>query len=67
MVPKGRIVHVFFEGIVDSKDTFIDPDNYNPENFNPDNFTNKFANMAFGAGPRACPGKNMCLLIYFLS
>ena len=56
VVPKGRIVHVFVEGIINSKDNFIDPDNFNPENFNPENFTNKFANMAFGQGPRACPG-----------
>ena len=56
VVPKGRIVHVFVEGIINSKDNFIDPENFNPENFNPENFTNKFANMAFGQGPRACPG-----------
>jgi len=62
VVPKGRIVHIFFEGIVNSKDTFIDPDNYNPENFNPDNFTNKFANQAFGQGPRACPGTRYAYL-----
>lgn len=62
VVPKGRIVHVFFEGIIKSKDTFIDPDNYNPENFNPVNFTNKFANQAFGQGPRACPGTRYAYL-----
>ena len=56
VVPKGRIVHVFPEGIINSKDNFIDPVNFNPENFNPENFTNKFANMAFDQGPRACPG-----------
>ena len=67
VVPKGRIVKVFFEGISNNRDTFIDPDNFNPENFNPNNFTNKFANMAFGQGPRSCPGKNLRLLKHLLN
>ena len=67
VVPTGRIVHVFFESIISSKDTFIDPDNFNPENFNPDHFTNKFADQAFGQGPRACPGSNLRLLVNLLS
>jgi len=62
VVPTGRIVHVFFESIISSKDTFIDPDNFNPENFNPDHFTNKFADQAFGQGPRACPGTRYAYL-----
>merc|ERR1711936_504608 len=62
VVPKGRIVHVFIEGIINSKENFIDPDNFNPENFNPENFKNKFANMAFGQGPRSCPGTRYAYL-----
>ena len=57
VIPKGRIVHMFIENIINSSETFINPDNFDPENFNPDNFKNKFSHMAFGQGPRACPGR----------
>ena len=56
VIPKGRITHVFFGNIINDKNHYINPNEFDPENFNPDNFTNKFANMAFGHGPRACPG-----------
>ena len=61
VIPKGRIVHMFIENIINSSETFINPNNFDPENFNPDNFKNKFAHMAFGQGPRACPG-----IVYYI-
>ena len=60
VIPKGRIVHVYFNHFVNSRKNFINPDNFDPENFNPDNKPNKFAFMMFGQGPRACPG--WCLI-----
>ena len=43
VIPKGRIVHVYFNHFVNSRKNFINPDNFDPENFNPDNKPNKFA------------------------
>ena len=63
---KGRVVHIFFGNIINDKKNFINPDNFDPENFNPENFTNKFAHMAFGQGPRSCPGIDL-LDFYFRS
>ena len=60
VIPKDRIVHVYFNHFVNSRKNFINPDNFDPENFNPDNKPNKFAFMMFGQGPRACPG--WCLI-----
>jgi len=59
---KGRVVHIFFGNIINDKKNFINPDNFDPENFNPENFTNKFAHMAFGQGPRSCPGTRFAYL-----
>ena len=56
IIPKDRIVHLWIEPIINNPKNYVNPDNFDPENFNPDNFTNKFANLAFGQGPRACPG-----------
>jgi len=62
VIPKDRIVHVYINGIINDKKNYTNPDNFDPENFNPDTFTNKFANMAFGQGPRACPGTRYAYL-----
>ena len=66
IIPKGRIVHLFVGNIVNDKKNYINPDNFDPENFNPENFTNKFAHMAFGQGPRGCPGTNQSIQWKFL-
>ena len=56
VIPKGRIVHVYFKDIITDEKNFINPHQFNPENFSPENHTNKFSFMSFGQGPRACPG-----------
>ena len=56
---------MFIENIINSSETFINPNNFDPENFNPDNFKNKFAHMAFGQGPRACPGIDKIFIYLF--
>jgi len=62
IIPKGRIVHLFVGNIINDKKNFINPEKFDPENFNPENFTNKFAHMAFGQGPRGCPGTRYAYL-----
>ena len=57
IIPKGRIVHVYFKEIITDEKNFVDPNDFNPENFSAENHTNKFAFMNFGQGPRACPGR----------
>ena len=57
IIPKGRIVHVYFKDIITDEKNFVDPNDFNPENFSAENHTNKFAFMNFGQGPRACPGR----------
>ena len=56
IIPKGRIVHVYFKNIITDEKNFVEPNDFNPENFSPENHTNKFSFMSFGQGPRACPG-----------
>ena len=56
------MTHVYFKDITNNKNNFINPGEFDPENFHPDNFTNKFANMGFGHGPRACPGQRYAYL-----
>merc|ERR1712133_102241 len=62
IIPKGRIVHLFVGNISNNKKNFINPVKFDPENSNPENFTNKFAYMAFGQGPRGCPGTRYAYL-----
>ena len=57
VIPKGRIVHVYFKDIITDEKNFVHPHDFNPENFSPENHTNKFSFMSFGQGPRACPGE----------
>jgi len=62
VIPKGRIVHVYFKDIITDEKNFVQPNDFNPENFSPENHTNKFSFMSFGQGPRACPGTRYAFL-----
>lgn len=62
IVPKGRVVHVYFKNIINDEKNFVEPDNFYPENFSAENHTNKFSFLSFGQGPRACPGTRYALL-----
>ena len=57
IVPKGRVVHVYFKNIINDEKNFVEPDHFYPENFSAENHTNKFSFLSFGQGPRACPGE----------
>ena len=57
VIPKGRIVHVYFKDIITDEKNFVNPHHFNPDNFSPENHTIKFSFMSFGQGPRACPGE----------
>ena len=59
IVPKGRVVHVYFKNIINDEKNFVEPDNFYPENFSAENHTNKFSFLSFGQGPRACPGEEV--------
>ena len=70
VIPKGRIVHVYFKDIITDEKNFVQPNDFNPENFSPENHTNKFSFMSFGQGPSACPGgifftKSFFIKIFF--
>ena len=62
IIPKGRIVHVYFKNIVNDEKNFVNPNTFYPENFSSENHTNKFSFQSFGQGPRACPGENLRIL-----
>merc|ERR1719397_440130 len=62
VVPKGRIVHVYFNDIVNDQKNFVNPNKFDPENFAAENHTNKFSFMSFGQGPRGCPGTRYAFL-----
>jgi len=62
IIPKGRIVHVYFKNIVNDEKNFVNPNTFYPENFSSENHTNKFSFQSFGQGPRACPGTRYAFL-----
>jgi len=63
IVPKGRFVHVYIDGIINSEKNFINPTDFDPENFNPENNPAKFGNQVFGHGPRNCVGMRYGILV----
>jgi cytochrome P450 family 6 len=62
VIPKGRMVKIFFNNIENDEKNFLNPNNFDPDNFLPENNYNKFAYMVFGQGPRACPAKRYALM-----
>eukprot|EP00092_Neocalanus_flemingeri_P008738 GFUD01009411.1.p1 GENE.GFUD01009411.1~~GFUD01009411.1.p1 ORF type:complete len:510 (+),score=126.28 GFUD01009411.1:48-1577(+) len=62
IIPRGRMVKVYFTPFENSKKNFKNPGQFDPDNFLPENNPNKFGYMAFGQGPRACPAQRYALL-----
>jgi cytochrome P450 len=61
-LPKGAVVTVSIEALHTLEREWPDPLEFNPDRFKSDAHRNPFSWQPFGAGPRACLGRNFSVL-----